>query len=98
MRGPETRLRKRMEKALKAEFPDCLFLKIHGNQFQNIGIPDMLCCVRGRFVALEVKTARGKVSEAQALMLKRIVRAKGAAAVVRTVDEALKAVRDALRG
>jgi hypothetical protein len=97
MRGPETRLRLKMEKSLKAEFPQCLFLKIHGNQFQNIGIPDMLCCVKGRFVALEVKTARGKVSLAQQLMMKRIQKALGVSAVVRTVEEALETVRTAIK-
>lgn len=96
MRGPETRLRKKMEKALKAEWPKGYFRKIHGNQYQNAGIPDLLCCVEGLFIALEVKTARGETTPIQEFELKMIRNASGYVAVVRTVQEAIDAVREAI--
>lgn len=93
MQGPETRLRKRIVKALMEKYPSGLYLKIHGNRFQNIGVPDLLCCIEGYFVALEIKTERGKVSPAQSLMLDRIKEAKGISAVIRSSDEALEVVK-----
>ena len=51
------------------------------------GVPDILCCYKGYFVGLEVKTAAGKVSGPQKLQIKRIQMARGRAAVVRSVDQ-----------
>lgn len=97
MRGPETRLRKRIVKALQEKYPSGLFLKIHGNRFQNIGVPDLLCCVEGCFIALEIKTDRGKTSLAQTVMLNRIKKAKGVSAVIRSIDEALEVVKSVMK-
>lgn len=96
MPKPETRLVKSIREALRAKYPQGLFLKIHGNRFQLVGIPDLLCCVKGRFIALEVKTATGKPTIAQLVILDRINKAGGYARIVRSVSEALKAVNKAL--
>lgn len=92
MQGPETRLRKKIQKALGEKFPGALFLKIHGGPMQNVGVPDLLCCVNGIFVGLEIKTEKGVVSLAQEIMLGRIKKAKGVSAVVRSVEEAVTVV------
>ncbi len=49
--------------------------------------------VLGVFMALEVKTPKGKVSDAQARFMASVRVRGGFAAVVRSVDEALEAVR-----
>ena len=51
------------------------------------GVPDILCCYRGRFAAFEVKTAKGKISGPQRVQNERIRRACGRAVVVRTVED-----------
>lgn len=57
------------------------------------GAPDLLVCYLGRFIALEVKADKGgRVSPQQSLMLRKIEAAGGTAQVVRSVDEALKAL------
>ena len=66
----------------------CFFWKEHGGQFGQAGIPDLIICYRGRFVALEVKTATGKLTTLQGITLRRIQNAGGTAAVVRSVEEA----------
>lgn len=54
--GPETRLVKRMKDAGKAEYGDDLVIvKYHGNAYSQSGVSDLLCCLRGVFVAVEVK-------------------------------------------
>jgi len=51
------------------------------------GVPDVLCCCRGRFIAFEIKTQKGKLSGPQKIQIQRIHRAEGHAAIVRSVEE-----------
>lgn len=53
------------------------------------GTSDLKVCLRGRFIALEVKTATGKLTEKQARYLEQVKAAGGIGEVVRSVDEAL---------
>lgn len=72
------------------------FWKEHGGQFGTTGIPDLIVCYRGRFIALEVKTDRGKTTVLQEVTIRKIIKAGGYAKVVRSVDE-VRAVIDALK-
>jgi len=54
------------------------------------GTPDVLACVNGRFVALEVKTPTGRVDPLQTYQLDCITAAGGVAHVVRSVDDVKK--------
>jgi Holliday junction resolvase len=40
-------------------------LKTHGGLMQRAGIPDLLCCVSGKLLALEIKAKNGRLSELQ---------------------------------
>ena len=51
------------------------------------GVPDILCCYRGRFVGFEVKTETGRISGPQRIQNERIRRACGRAVVVRGIDD-----------
>ncbi|MBC8377672.1 MAG: VRR-NUC domain-containing protein [Planctomycetes bacterium] len=51
------------------------------------GVPDILCCYRGRFVGFEVKTAKGKISGPQRVQNERIRRACGRAVIVHCVED-----------
>jgi Holliday junction resolvase len=51
------------------------------------GIPDLLCCYRGQFMALEVKTDEGKTTALQEYNLKEIEKAGGIAITVRSIDD-----------
>ena len=51
------------------------------------GSPDIICCYKGLFVALEVKAEKGIVSKLQEYHLEQIKKSGGVAAVVRSVDE-----------
>ncbi len=42
-------------KYLKA-IDNCFVFKEHGGMYGTAGIPDIICCIAGRFVAFEVKT------------------------------------------
>jgi hypothetical protein len=72
-----------------AEARGARVIKIWGDEegLQERGISDFLICYRGRFVALEVKTANGKVARAQELFLKSVIEAGGIGKVVSSVLE-----------
>lgn len=53
------------------------FVKTHGDRFSRVGVPDILACVNGHFVAIEVKSTTGKPSELQLYHLDEIQKAGG---------------------
>lgn len=65
--------------------------KVHGGPMMMVGLPDIIACVDGRFVAFETKTPekRKNVSAAQQRIHELIRRAGGVAVVVCGAGEAL---------
>lgn len=55
--------------------------------YGTAGIPDIICCCKGKFVAFEVKTEHGKLSKLQEVMIERIRQAGGVAFKVTSVQE-----------
>lgn len=53
-----------------------------GAQFTKSGVPDILACVNGYFVGIEVKAQSGKPSELQLYNIRQIRKAGGFAYVV----------------
>jgi Holliday junction resolvase len=65
----------------------CFAWKEHGGMYGTAGIPDIIACIGGRFVAFEVKTPIGKLTKLQEMTIQRIKDAKGEAYKVTSVDE-----------
>jgi hypothetical protein len=63
--------------------------KIHGSDegFQEIGIPDLLVCLHGRFVGIEAKQPGEPLRPRQRKVLNEIYAAGGVAAVCETVGQ-----------
>ncbi len=80
-------------KYLKAQ-PCCFVFKEHGGIYGTAGIPDIICCYRGKFVAFEVKTEQGRLSKLQETTIERIRLAGGVAVKVASLAE----VKDILKG
>lgn len=57
-----------------------------GAQFTKSGVPDILCCVNGYFVAIEVKAPNGRASELQKYNVRKINEAGGFAVVLYPQD------------
>ena len=53
-----------------------------GSGYGNAGVPDFLCCVSGRFLAIEAKANGGKPTALQEKNLREIKEAGGAALVI----------------
>jgi hypothetical protein len=62
------------------------------------GTADLIGCLDGRFIGLEVKTPAGRVTPAQVAWAERIRGVGGFVATVRSVDEAVAAVSRAKGG
>jgi Holliday junction resolvase len=62
-------------------------VNVPGNAFAQ-GLPDIMACVCGKFVGLEIKSADGSLRPLQKVNIKNIRRAGGIAEVVRSLDRA----------
>lgn len=79
MKQPETRFKEKVQRDLK-KLPFCFPIKIQQRAIR--GTPDLLVCLSGKFVALELKTDSGKVDALQEFTLISIAKAGGIALVV----------------
>jgi hypothetical protein len=101
----ETALVAAIVKAIKKEWPNAFVFKAHGGPMQEPGIPDLLLCIEGLFIGLEVKHqkrtetpeyARSRTTPLQRIQIHRINEAGGMAAVVLTPEEALDTIHRAI--
>ena len=74
--------------------PECFAFKEHGGLYGTSGIPDIIVCYSGKFVAFEVKTEEGKLSKLQEITIEKIRNAKGMAFKVTSLEE----VKEILKG
>lgn len=51
------------------------------------GVPDLILCINGNFIAIEIKRLNGKVSQLQKLNIDKIKQANGKAYIVYTLQE-----------
>lgn len=72
---------------------DVFFWKEHGGPYGTSGVPDIICCYKGRFLGLEAKLPGGKLTELQKRALDKINRAGGIARHVESVDDARAVIR-----
>ena len=69
------------------------FWKEHGGQYGTAGIPDLIVCYKGRFIAFECKVGKNKPTVLQEVTIKQIMRAGGYSIVVRSVDEVKEVIQ-----
>ncbi|AFM40305.1 VRR-NUC domain-containing protein [Desulfosporosinus acidiphilus SJ4] len=67
-----------------------------GGRFTKAGVPDLLCCVNGWFVGIELKTETGRVSKLQEYNLTKIQESGGQAFVLR--PSGFKAFKEFIEG
>lgn len=64
----------------------------HANGYGRSGIPDILVCWRGRFVAIEVKCGRDKPTPWQERELAAVMTAGGRSIVARSLEDVICAL------
>lgn len=89
--GPEKKFEEQVKNWLKG-LAFTWFIKIHGTAATGSGIPDILASVGGNFVALEIKSESGRLSEIQKAKLKDLHNSGALAYVVKPSNfESVKA-------
>jgi hypothetical protein len=63
MATPESKVKDKIKKILKAH--NVYYAMPMGTGYGNAGVPDFLCCVNGRFLAIEAKAGKGKTTALQ---------------------------------
>lgn len=81
---PEKKFETKVKQFLKDQ--GCWCLKTWSNGVQREGVPDLLTCVNGVFVGVELKAENGKPSTLQKLNIEQI-RASGGVALVLYPDQ-----------
>lgn len=72
------------------------YFKVHGGPFQKVGVPDIVACIKGKFVAIEVKRSNGGiVSELQKAQMQKIKTCGGVVGVAHSIEEFLQILNEA---
>ena len=77
-----------------ATLPETFAWKEHGGQYGTSGIPDIIVCHRGRFIALEAKVGKNQPTKLQSATIQQIRKAGGTAAVVRSIEDVKAALAE----
>jgi penicillin-binding protein-related factor A (putative recombinase) len=72
---PEGKVKDKIKKILKAH--NIYFAMPMGTGYGHAGVPDFLCCFKGKFLAIEAKAGRGQPTELQLQQLREIESAHG---------------------
>lgn len=73
------------------------FINVHGGGFTAKGAPDLIMCVKGQFVALELKVGSNNMQNDQIIHMRRIKRSGGLHYAPRTLQE-VKEIINSLGG
>ena len=95
---PEAKVKAKIKAILKAH--DIYYAMPIGTGYGSSGVPDFLCCVRGRFLAIEAKAGKGKTTALQDKNIKQILESGGLAIVVNedNMEELEALLKYVLRG
>lgn len=78
---PEAKVKKQIRAVLDAH--GVYYAMPIGSGYGNSGVPDFLCCVNGRFVAIEAKAGKGQATALQLKHLGEINAAGGYTCIIR---------------
>jgi Holliday junction resolvase len=77
---PEAKVKSQVRKMLDAA--DVYYFSPAANGYGRVGIPDIICCYRGLFIAIECKAGKGKTTTLQDREITNIRNRGGVALVI----------------
>lgn len=80
MATPESKVKAAVKKQLEAAGAYHFFPSANG--YGHAGIPDIICCINGYFLAIECKAGKGRTTALQVRELQRISDAGGMSLVI----------------
>ena len=78
---PEAKVKAKIKAILKAH--NVYYAMPIGTGYGNSGVPDFLCCVNGKFVAIEAKAGKGQATALQLKNLQEIDACGGYSLIIR---------------
>jgi hypothetical protein len=87
MATPESKVKAAVVKLLKQYDVYYFFPATHG--YGRSGVPDIVCCIRGKFLAIECKAGDNKPTALQEKEINTIRKAQGIAVVINETNLAL---------
>jgi Holliday junction resolvase len=81
---PEAKVKAKVVKILREEGVYYFFPATHG--YGRSGVPDIICCVAGKFLGIECKAGKNKPTALQVHEIEQIRRAGGVAVVVNELN------------
>jgi hypothetical protein len=78
---PEAKVKAKIKAILKAH--NVYYAMPIGTGYGNSGVPDFLCCVNGKFVAIEAKAGKGQATALQLKNLQLIDASGGYSLIIR---------------
>lgn len=90
---PEAKVGKKIREYLTTH--GAFVFKVHGGPTMMAGLPDLIACVEGRYVGIEVKMPGNKPSARQLYVHEQIRRAGGEVIVAYGVEDVKHLVSDA---
>ena len=93
----EHKVKKKVTELLKQYEIYYFFPATHG--YGRSGVPDIVCCIRGYFLAIECKAGTNKPTALQLREIERIQQAKGIAFVINedNIEELHTTIKEILR-
>jgi len=77
MPTPEGSVKHWIKNQILETYPDSYIYVTHVGQYGKRGVPDLVMCIKGLFVCVEVKTVKGTLTDIQSLEGRRIESAGG---------------------
>lgn len=84
---PEKKVKDWVCKWLDKNFPDHYRYMPVPTGFGRRGVADILCCINGLWISIEVKTEKGKPTKLQELDQDKVIKAGGTAIILYGKDE-----------
>jgi Holliday junction resolvase len=81
---PESKVKAAVTKLLKSYGAYYFYPATHG--YGRSGVPDIVCCIKGKFLAIECKAGKGETTALQDREINAIRTAQGIAAVARETN------------
>lgn len=78
---PEAKVKAKIKAILKAH--NIYYAMPIGTGYGNSGVPDFLCCVNGKFLAIEAKAGKGKTTALQEKNMQAINASGGYTCIIR---------------
>lgn len=88
---------KRIENSIKnwLETNNHWYIKVQGGSNNpSSGVPDLLACVHGKFIGIEVKTPNGQTTKIQDYQIDQINKSGGIALVVTSLEQLRMELQD----